>query len=54
VKSRGGFKEGRGCVDQMFCLRNVVEKYLEKNKEVLVAYMDLEKAYDRIKVARKS
>ena len=29
-------------------MRNVVEKYLEKNKEVFMAYMDLEKAYDRI------
>ena len=45
---QGGFREGRKCVDQIFCLRNVVEKYLEKNKEVFVAYMDLEKAYDRI------
>lgn len=45
---QSGFMEGRGCVDQIFALRDVCEKYLEKNKSVYLAFMDLEKAYDRV------
>lgn len=43
-----GFRKGRGCVDQIFALRNIMEKSLEVNKELFVAFMDLEKAYDRV------
>ena len=46
---QGGFREGRGCVDQVFAIKQVCEKYLGKrNKEVHMAFMDLEKAYDRV------
>jgi hypothetical protein len=34
-------------VDPVFALKYVCEKYLEKQKEVFVAFMHLEKAYDR-------
>ena len=43
-----GFREGRGCVDQIFAVRQLCEKYLGVNREVYMAFMDLEKAYDRI------
>ena len=46
--SRVVFRRGRGCVDQIFAVRQVCEKYLEKGKDVLWAFMDLQKAYDRI------
>ncbi len=45
---QGGFRRGRGCVDQIFTVRLVCEKYLAKGKDVFWALMDLEKAYDRI------
>ncbi len=45
---QGGFRRGRGCVDQIFAVRQVREKYSVKGKEVFWAFMDLEKAYDRI------
>ncbi len=45
---QGGFRRGRGCVDQIFAVRQVCEKYLAKGKKVFWAFMDLEKAYDRI------
>ncbi len=45
---QGGFRRGRGCVDQIFAVRQVCEKYLVKGKEVFWSFMDLEKAYDRI------
>ncbi|MCP4337615.1 MAG: reverse transcriptase family protein, partial [Desulfobulbaceae bacterium] len=47
-EEQGGFRKGRGCVDQIFSLRCVVEKCLEKGQKVYAAFMDLEKAYDRI------
>ena len=43
-----GFRMGRGCVDQVFTLKQLSEKYVGKGKDLYVAYMDLEKAYDRI------
>ena len=46
--SQCGFRDVRGCVDQIFCLKNLIEKSLERNKKLYIGYMDLEKAYDRI------
>ena len=43
-----GFRSGRGCSDQIFVVRQICEKMLEKHREVFWAFMDLEKAYDRI------
>ena len=42
-----GFRQGRGCVDQVFAVRQVCEKNLGE-KDVFWAFMDLEKAYDTI------
>ena len=42
------FRDGRGCVDQIFFLKNLIEKSLERNRKLYVRYMDLEKAYDRV------
>ena len=41
-----GFRQGRGCTDQVFAVRQVYEKYLANGKDVFWAFMDLEKAYD--------
>src|SRR5277367_2527837 len=45
---QGGFRKGRGCVDQIFALRQLVEKCGRYDKKLYAAFMDLEKAYDRI------
>ena len=45
---QGGFRRGRGCMDQVFIVRQICEKYLAKGKNVYFAFMDLEKAYDRV------
>ncbi len=45
---KGGFQKGRGCVDQIFALKILVEKYQEKERKLFAAFTDLEKAYDRI------
>ena len=41
-----GFRQGRGCIDQVFAVRQVCEKYLANGKDILWAFMDLEKPYD--------
>ena len=42
---QSGFRRGRGCTDQIFIVRQICEKYLEKGKNVYFAFLDLEKAY---------
>ena len=45
---QSGFRRGRGCTDQTFIVRQICEKYLGKGKDVYFAFLDLEKAYDRV------
>ena len=42
-----GFSKGKGAMDVVFVLRLLQEKILEKEK-MYVAFLDLEKAYDRL------
>ena len=43
-----GFMPGRGTTDAIFILRQVQEKYLAKNLPLYFAFIDLEKAFDRV------
>ena len=43
-----GFRQGRGCMDQVMALRQMCEKCLANGKDVFWGFMDLEKAYDAI------
>ena len=43
-----GFMPGRSTVDAIFCLRMLLDKWTEGQKAVLCAFIDLEKAYDRV------
>ncbi len=47
-EEQGGFRKGRGCIDQIFEMKRLVEEYLGKDKKLYAAFMDLEKAYDRV------
>ena len=47
-EEQSGFRQGRGCMDLVFALRQVCEMYLPNGKDVFWAYTDLEKAYDTI------
>ena len=47
-EEQGGFRKGKGCVDQIFAIRMIVEEYLAKGRKLYAAFMDLEKAYDRV------
>ena len=42
------FRQGRGCKNQVFAVRQVCAKYLANGKDVIWAFMDLEKAVNTI------
>ena len=48
MDEQGGFRAGRGYIDQVFAVRQVIEKVIEKDKVVYAAFVDLEKAYDSV------
>ena len=41
-----GFMPGRGTTDAIFAVWQLMEKHREKQKELLVVFIDLEKVYD--------
>ena len=43
-----GFVPGTGTNNAIFILRQVHEKYLDKHKDLYFAFVDLEKAFDRV------
>ena len=43
-----GFMAGRSTTDAIFIVRQLQEKYLAKNKELWMAFVELEKAFDRV------
>ena len=43
-----GFMSGRSTTDAIFCLRMLLEKWTERQKAVHCAFINLEKAYDRV------
>ena len=45
--SQFGFVPGRGTTDAIFVVRQLQEKYLAANKRLYMAFVDLEKAFDR-------
>jgi len=48
MDEQGGFRSGRGCIDQVFAVKQVVEKMIEKDKVMFMVFIDLEKAYDNV------
>ena len=43
-----GFMSGRGTTDEIFIIRQLQEKHLAANKPLYMAFVDLEKAFDRV------
>ena len=48
VTMQFGFMPGRGTTDAIFILRQLQKKYFGKRKDLFFAFVDLEKAFDRI------
>ena len=43
-----GFMPGRGTTDAIFIVRQIQEAYIRKNRNLFFAFVDLEKAFDRV------
>jgi hypothetical protein len=43
-----GFRKGRGCIDHIFVLRNILEQCHEWQRKLLVNFVDFEKAFDSL------
>ena len=43
-----GFVPGRGTTDAIFIIRQLQKKHLAKEKNLFFAFVDLEKAFDRV------
>ena len=43
-----GFRKNKGCSDAIFILRHLQEKHIEWNKPMYMAFIDQEKAFDRV------
>ena len=46
--SQFGYVQGRGTTDAIFVVRQLQEKYLAANKRLYMAFVDLEKTFDRV------
>src|SRR5678815_3019926 len=47
-EEQGAFRSGRGCVDQIFTLKQMIEKMRKKKNKLYLGFMDLQQAYDRV------
>ena len=43
-----GFTQGKSTTDSIFILRQLQEKYLSRKREFWLAFVDLEKTFDRV------
>jgi len=42
------FMSGKSTMDPLFCVKQLVKKYKEKNKKLCMVFTDLEKEHDRV------
>ena len=47
-ESQCGFRKGRGCMDMVFAVRQLVEKSWEHKEKLFITFVDLRKAYDSV------
>src|SRR5678815_3305278 len=47
-EEQGAFRSSRGCVDQIFTLKQMIEKMREKKNKLYLGFMDFQQAYDRV------
>lgn len=47
--AQSGFRPGYSTQDHIFTIKNILEKFLTYNKEIYMCFIDLEKAFDKVK-----
>jgi sorting nexin-29 len=48
LEEQNGFRRGRSRIDNVFTVKQTIEKRREFNLETHIAFLDLEKAFDRV------
>ena len=48
LEKQNGFRIGRSCIDNVFTIKQTIEKRREFNLETHIAFLDLEKAFERV------
>jgi hypothetical protein len=48
MEEQAGFRVGRSCIDNIFCITQMIEKKKATNRELHLLFIDLTKAYDSI------
>jgi len=51
-EEQSGFRTGRSCTDNIFCVKQVIEKRNATNQETRLLFVDLTKAYDSIPISK--
>lgn len=47
-QEQAGFRKGKSCCDQIFVLRNIIEQCTEWQRQLIINFIDFEKAFDSI------
>ena len=47
-EEQAGFRRGRGCIDQNFAIRNIIEQCIEWKMALYINYIDFKKAFDSV------
>ena len=48
IEQQSGFRKGRGTSEQIFNVRQLIEKHIEHQQGLVMAFVDLRKAYDSV------
>lgn len=48
MEEQSGFRQGRSCTDNIFILKQILEKHREYNKETHILFVDYKKAFDTV------
>lgn len=52
IEEQSGFRAGRSCSDNIFIVRQLIEKRVARNLSTHLIFVDLEKAYDSVPLSR--
>lgn len=52
MEEQAGFRAGRSCVDNMFCITQIAEKIAATHGKLHLTFVDLTKAYDHVPIDR--
>jgi hypothetical protein len=50
AEEQSGFRAGRSCIDNIFCLKQLGEKSINYGLETSLTFVDLKKAYDTVPI----